>query len=208
MTVESVEEQFCVHTLTGLPSFDEVSRLEEEMRAEAGLVVIGDRTPSRPSPTTSHIAIDNVGRPLGVATSTVGRFAELPIGLALTAAGVDVQADMDLRQPACELVSISADESGPEAAAGVTEALFRSVYRRAKEVGAGSIVVGVDPWLHDVLRERYGADFTPLAPTYTLLGRELLAIGGDIDVLEESVARHAPAFAAYLTLPYGVQSAV
>jgi hypothetical protein len=98
-------------------------------------------------------------------------------------------------------VSLSVDADPERVTTGVTEALYRSFYRQAKQSGARSAVVGVDPWVFDVLTEQYGVPFTVLGPPLQLLGRELLAIGGDLQVLEEGVRRDAPAFFAYLDQP-------
>ena len=204
MTLECVDTLFAVHQVSGFPSFQEADRLEEEMLADAGLGASARLAARRQSPTTFHVATDERGAPLGVACSTIGPLAELPLGLALAAAGVDLAIEQHIPDPACELVSISVDLEavGSDGVTGVTEALYRSFYRRARRSEARSAVVGVDPWLFDVLTEEYGVPFEVLGPPYTLLGRELLAIGGDLDVLEAGVAIAAPAFAAYLDLPY------
>lgn len=204
MVLESIDPTFAVHQVTGFPSFHAAEVIEEELLADAGLR--GQELPSahRHSPTTFHIATDERGTPLGVAASTIGPLAELPLGLALVEAGVDLTADRHTTDPACELVSLSVDvdQVAKDAAVGVTEALYRSFYRRARASEARSAVVGVDPWLFDVLTEQYGVPFQVLGPPLRLLGRELLAIGGDLDVLAAGVASASPQFAAYLDLPY------
>jgi len=111
-----------------------------------------------------------------VASSTVGPLAELHLGLALANAGVDLETAVELPDPACELVSVSVDPTREGSSSGVTEALYRSFYRHAKESQARSAVVGVDPWIFDVLTEEYGVPFRVLGPPLVLLGRELLAI--------------------------------
>lgn len=196
MFLESMEPQFSLYTLRGFPSFAATERIEAEMLAEADLDLTRPPSSTRVSPTVFHLALGPDG-PLGSAASTVGPLAELPLGLALQAAGVDV-AEIDLPGPACELVSLSVDSDPARDTTGVTEALYRSFYRQAKASGAQSAVVGVDPWVFDVLTEQYGVPFTVLGPPLELLGRELLAIGGDLRVLEDGVRRDAPAFFAYL----------
>lgn len=204
MSIETVQTNFSVFMLTGFPSFAETQRLEDEMLAEAELSSLDRPSRSRHSPTTFHIAIEH-GVPLGVASSTVGPLAELPLGLALAAEGVDLSlAVLGLPDPACELVSLSVDPTREESATGVTEALYRSFYRHAKESEARSAVVGVDPWIYDVLTEEYGVPFRVLGPPLFLLGRELLAIGGDLESLEAGIRANAPQFAAYLDLPYAL----
>lgn len=206
MVIESVESAFTVHVLSGLPSFGEVAELAGEMLAEAevsapaDVAAVAASLGGRRSPTTAHLAIDGLGRPLGVATSTVGPFAELPLGLVLARAEIVVPEELEPPSPVCELVSITQDESGRVDTAGVTEALFRSVYRRARHLGARSIVAGIDPWLVDVLAERYGIELTALGPSFWSLERELLAVAGDLNRLERGVARRAPAFAEYLQM--------
>lgn len=199
MGSESEASDFSVFMLTGFELLMETQRLERELLAEAEL-----RTPARPerrSPTTFHIAVKD-GIPLGVASSTVGPLTELPLGLALGAAGVDLTPELALLDPACELVSISVDPTRGGSATGVTEALYRSFYRHAKESGARGAVAGVDPWIFDVLTEAYGVPFRVLGPPVVLLGRELLAIGGELDLLEAGIRNHAPEFAAYLDLAH------
>lgn len=203
MFLESVETHFSMFTLSGFPSFAATERLEAEILAEADIDLTDlDEPPSsgRVSPTTFHLAIAE-GEPLGIAASTVGPLTELPLGLALQAAGVDVGLEIELPDRTCELVSLSIDPDAQRDTTGVTEALYRSFYRHAKRSGARSVVVGVDPWIFDVLTEQYGVPFTVLGPPIDLLGRELLAIGGEIAVLEEGVRRDAPAFYDYLALP-------
>lgn len=203
MFLESVETHYSMFTLNGFPSFVATERLEADLLAEADLAA-ADLAPSAPngrlSPTTFHLALAD-GRPLGAAASTIGPLAELPLGLALQAAGVDVVNEIDLPDDACELVSLSVDPDAHRDTTGVTEALYRSFYRHAKRSRARSAVVGVDPWIFDALTEQYGVPFTVLGPPIDLLGRELLAIGGDLQLLEEGVRRDAPDFFAYLSLP-------
>lgn len=199
MFLESMEPHFATYTLRGFPSFAATERLEAEILAEADLDLPEPPSSRRTSPTVFHLALAADG-PLGSAASTVGPLAELPLGLALQAAGVDL-AEIGLPDPACELVSLSVDADPERVTTGVTEALYRSFYRQAKQSGARSAVVGVDPWVFDVLTEQYGVPFTVLGPPLQLLGRELLAIGGDLEELEAGVRRDAPAFFAYLDQP-------
>lgn len=204
MFLESVEPQFAMYTLSGFPSFAATERIEAEMLAEADLDLTEPPSSGRVSPTTFHLALGLDG-PLGVAASTVGPLAELPLGLALQAAGVDLATEVELPDQACELVSLSVDSDPERDTTGVTEALYRSFYRQAKQSGARSAVVGVDPWVFDVLTEQYGVPFQVIGPPLQLLGRELLAIGGDLRLLEDGVRRDAPAFFAYLDqAPVGV----
>lgn len=170
MFLDSVETHFSTFTLSGFPSFAATERLEAEMLAEADLAAIEPPSSSRVSPTTFHLALAG-GEPLGVATTTVGPLAELPLGLALRAAGVDVATEIDLADDACELVSLSVDPDAHRATTGVTEALYRSFYRHAKQSSARSVVVGVDPWVFDTLTEQYGVPFSVLGPPLDLLGR-------------------------------------
>ncbi len=200
MYLESVETHFSMFALSGFPSFVASERLEAEILAEADLDVSEPPSSGRVSPTTFHVALAD-GQPLGLAASTVGPLAELPLGLALRAAGVDVATEVDLPDLACELVSLSVDPDAARDTTGVTEALYRSFYRHTKQSGAASAVVGVDPWIFDVLTEQYGVPFTVLGPPLDLLGRELLAIGGEVAALEEGIRRDAPEFFAYLSLP-------
>jgi len=201
MAIEIARTDFSVFMLTGFPSFMETQRLEDEMLAEAELSSLTRPSRSRQSPTTFHIAIED-GVPLGVASSTVGPLAQLPLGLALANAGVDLDTAVELPDPACELVSVSVDPTREGSSSGVTEALYRSFYRHAKESHARSAVVGVDPWIFDVLTEEYGVPFRVLGPPLALLGRELLAIGGELELLEAGIRANAPEFAAYLDLPH------
>lgn len=203
MFLESVEPQFAMYTLSGFPSFAAEERIEAEMLAEADLDLTEAPSSGRVSPTTFHLALGLDG-PLGVAASTVGPLAELPLGLALHATGVDLT-EIELPDDACELVSLSVDSDPARDTTGVTEALYRSFYRQAKQSGAQSAVVGVDPWVFDVLTEQYGVPFYVLGPPIELLGRELLAIGGELRLLEDGVRKDAPAFFAYLDQePIGV----
>jgi hypothetical protein len=204
MALECADEQFSVYRLTGFPAFVEAVRLEEEILADAGLTEAPRFAHHRSSPTVMHVAVDEGGLPLGVASSTVGPFAEVPIGLALARAGVDVTDPLLVPDPVCELVSLAVDPelAGAERVTGVTEALYRSFYRRAKQSDARSAVAGVDPWIFDLLTENYGVPFRVLGPPLELLGRQLLAVGGDLEELEIGVAAASPAFAAYLNLPY------
>jgi hypothetical protein len=205
MLLETIESQFALYTLSGFPSFAATEQLEAAMLAEAAIDLTAAPSRERRSPTTFHLAMGLDG-PLGMAASTVGPLAELPLGLALAAAGVDVATEVGLPDAACELVSLSVDGDTARDTTGVTEALYRSFYRQAKRAGAQSAVVGVDPWVFDVLREQYGVPFVVLGPPIELLGRELLAVGGDIQQLEAGIQRDAPGFFAYLTQP-GVQAA-
>jgi len=202
MFLESVEPQFAMYTLSGFPSFAATERLEAEILAEADLDLTEPPSSGRVSPTTFHLALGPDG-PLGVAATTVGPLADLPLGLALHAAGVDIASEIELPDDACELVSLSVDRDVERDTTGVTEALYRSFYRQAKRSGAQSAVVGVDPWVFDVLTEQYGVPFQVIGPPLTLLGRELLAIGGDLRLLEDGVRRDAPGFFAYLDQPAG-----
>ena len=205
MALESVGPQFTVHQVAGFPSFHEAEVLEQEMLAEAGLPAELAARARRPSPTAFHVATDPSGAPVGVACSTIGPLADLPLGLALAAAGMDLELEDHLPDPACELVSVSVDLEavGREHIGGVTEALYRSFYRRARASAARTAVVGVDPWLFDVLTEEYGIAFEIIGPPITLLGRDLLAVGGELDALEEGVRVARPDFASYLDEPYG-----
>lgn len=200
MYVDSVETHFTTFALSGFPSFAATERLEAEMLAEADLALIQPPSQGRVSPTTFHIALSE-GIPLGAAATTVGPLAELPLGLALRAAGVDLCGEPALPDDTCELVSLSIDPDTERTTTGVTEALYRSFYRHAKQAGARSLVVGVDPWVYDALTEQYGVPFTVLGPPLELLGRQLLAVGGELAALEEGVMAHAPEFFAYLSLP-------
>ena len=204
MQLESVEPQFSLYTLSGFASFAATDKMEAELLHEAELGSLVATLPSRPSPTTFHLAVCE-GVPIGVATSTVGPLAELPLGLAMRAAGVDIETEIELPGPTCELVSVSVDPAAARDTVGVTEALYRSFYRQAKQSSAQSAVVGVDPWIYDILTEQYGVPFEVLGPPLDLLGRELLAVGGRLDLLEEGIRRNAPEFFAYLELPYGIQ---
>lgn len=209
MSLESVDLQFSVHLMSGFPTFVEAARIEEEILADAGLSSGPRFGAGRRSPTTFHVAVDERGLPLGVASSTVGPLAELPLGLALAAAGLEYHADQLVPDPACELVSVAVDAelAGEDRVTGVTEALYRSFYRRAKRSDARSAVAGVDPWIFDLLAEEYGLPFTVLGPPIEILGRELLAIGGALDVLQAGLAAARPQFAAYLDQPYELPSA-
>lgn len=200
MFLESVETQFSVFTLSGFPSFAVTERLEAEMLIEADLPTIELPSSGRVSPTTFHMALSD-GEPLGAAASTRGPLAELPLGLALTASGIDLATEVDLPDDACELVSLSVDPDAQRDTTGVTEALYRSFYRHAKASGARSVVVGVDPWVFDALSEQYRVPFTVLGRPLDLLGRELLAVGGEIAVLEDGIRRDNPAFFDYLAAP-------
>ncbi|MGN6695383.1 MAG: GNAT family N-acetyltransferase [Aquihabitans sp.] len=200
MFLESVETHFSTFTLSGFPSFATTERLEAQMLAEADLAAIEPPSSTRVSPTTFHLALAG-GEPMGAAASTMGPLAELPLGLALQAAGVDVTVEVELPDDCCELVSLSVDPDAQRTTTGVTEALYRSFYRHAKQAGARSVVVGVDPWVFDTLTEQYGVPFTVLGPPLDLLGRELLAIGGEIALLEQGIRMNNPDFFAYLSLP-------
>lgn len=204
MALECVDTQFSVYRISGFPAFVAAVKLEEEILAAAGLSEAPRFAHQRSSPTVMHVAVDERGLPLGVASSTVGPFAEVPLGMALTAAGVDLTGHLLVPDPVCELVSLAVDPemAGEERVTGVTEALYRSFYRRAKQSEARSAVAGVDPWIFDLLTEDYGVPFRVLGPPLELLGRQLLAVGGDLEELEIGVAAAAPEFAAYLNLPY------
>jgi hypothetical protein len=200
MFLDSVETHFSTFTLSGFPSFAASERLEAEIMAEADIDLAEPPSRGRQSPTTFHIAI-NAGEPLGVAASTVGPFAELPLGLALQAAGVDLETDIELPDATCELVSLSIDPDVERNTTGVTEALYRSFYRHAKQAGARSVVVGVDPWVFDILTEQYGVPFSVLGPPLDLLGRQLLAVGGEVEALEQGIMQSSPEFFTYLSMP-------
>jgi len=200
MFLESVETHFSTFTLSGFPSFATTERLEAELLAVADVGAIDLPSSNRVSPTTFHLALAG-GEPVGAAASTIGPLAELPLGLALQSAGVDVAMELELPDDACELVSLSVDPDAHRNTTGVTEALYRSFYRHAKQSSARSLVVGVDPWVFDTLSEQYGVPFTVLGPPLELLGRELLAIGGEIAQLEQGIRANNPDFLAYLSLP-------
>jgi hypothetical protein len=204
MALECVDTQFSVYRISGFPAFVEAVKLEEEILADAGLPDAPRFAHQRSSPTVMHVAVDDRGLPLGVASSTVGPLAELPLGMAMAAAGIGTETHLLVPDPCCELVSLAVDPemAGEERVTGVTEALYRSFYRRAKQSQARSAVAGVDPWIFDLLTERYGVPFKVLGPPLELLGRQLLAVGGDLQDLEVGVRAAAPEFAAYLDLPY------
>lgn len=196
MVVQGRAEDFTVTRLNGHPAFAAADRVESEMLRAAGLDEEHRPSQNRLSPTTFHVAVGRSGRPVAAACSTVGSLPELPIGLALRSVGIEVSDQEPLPGPVCELVSISADRSA--SGRGVTEALYRSFYQQARIDQARSLVVGVDPWLSDLLIEQYGVPFTILGPSFELLGRELLAIGGRLSQLEAGIAANAPEFFSFL----------
>ena len=199
MSIESTDGGITIHVISGLPSFLAVDRLEARILVEAGMVPDDLVRSPRPSPTTFHLALSAEGTPLGVASSIVGPLAELPLGLAMLQAGIEVGPDAPLPGPTCELISMSVDPLGQHD--GIAEALYRSFYRRARASAASSVAVGLDPWVLDVLREQYGVPFSVLGPTIDLLGRTLLPVGGELVALEAGVASAAPGFHAFLTAP-------
>lgn len=184
-----------VQTVSGLPHFAAADELEREILAEAGLSV--GTTRARPSPTTFHVASTADGQILGVACTTIGPLAELPLGLALQTVGELVDDEHPLPGPVCELVSLAVTQG--EDTDGVAELLYRSFFQHAVRARARCITIGVDPWLVDVLREQYGVPFETIGPPIDLLGRQLLPVGGDLLQLEQTVAVHAPDFHAFLT---------
>lgn len=196
MVVQGRAEDFTVSRLNGHPAFVAADRVESEMLLAAGLDAEHRPSRDRPSPTTFHVAVDRSGSPVAAACSTVGPLPDLPIGLVLQSIGVEVTDQEPLPGPVCELVSVSADRSA--SGRGVTEALYRSFYQQARIDEARSLVVGVDPWLSDLLVEQYGVPFTILGPPFELLGRELLAVGGRLSHLEAGIAANAPEFFAFL----------
>lgn len=195
MSVEWSTPTAKVRTVSGLPHFAAADELEREILADAGLS--SGSSVARLSPTTFHIATRPDGEVLGVASTTVGPLAELPLGLALRAMDVPVDHDQPLPGPACELVSLAVHATNDTD--GVAELLYRSFYQHAVHSSARSIVIGVDPWLLDLMREQYGVPFETIGPLLDLLGRQLLPIGGDLAQLEHAVARAAPEFHAFLT---------
>lgn len=195
--IEARAEDFTVTRLSGLPVFEAADRIEHEMLAEAGMASTRPPSRDRRSPTTFHVAVTADGRPLASASSTFGPLAEVPLGLALADVGVEIT-DMDpLPGPVLELVSLAV-ERGAAPVPGVAEAVYRSFYQQAKRDGARSLVVGIDPWVFDLLGDQYGIPFQILGPPLVGLGRELLPVGGRIDELEAGIAVHSPEFYAYL----------
>lgn len=186
-----------VTTISGIPSFALAAQLEREMRADAGLADRPAR--ERSSPTAFHVAGPPGGRPLGAATTTIGPLAEVPLGLALTRAGVDLPSSQVLPDPVCELVSLAVNADA--GSSGIPELLYRAFYREAQANGARSIVVGLDPWVLDIMREDYGIPLVTLGPLLDLLGRELLPSGGAMAELMREVAATNPVFARFLDAP-------
>jgi hypothetical protein len=191
-----IDEGITVHTLSGMPTFAAATALEREMRLEAGVSAYtsaGDR----PSPTVFHIATGPDGTTLGVASTSVGELADLPMGLALLRSGVEVTDLSPLPGPVCELVSLAVDPS--VRTEGVAEVLYRAFYRRARSSSSMSLAANIDPWLVDVLREQYGVAFRTIGPPVELMGRQLLPVGEELTLLEEAVEAADPAFHAFLT---------
>lgn len=184
-----------VLTIAGQPSFAAVEELEREMRVEAGMPA-DPVTFTRTSPTAFHVVLDVDGRCLGVASTTVGDLAELPIGHALRAEGVDLGAEPPLVGPVCELVSIAVAPSAETT--GVTEVLYRACYRRARMMGAANLAVALEPWLLDILQERYGVPFAAIGPILSYGGRDLLPVGGRLDDLVYGVGATRPHFLQFL----------
>ncbi len=195
MSTQWSNPAIAMSTVSGLPHFAVADELRREILADAGLTTSG--TDARPSPTAFHIATDSDGRVLGVASTTVGPLADLPLGLALRAAGAEVDDDQPVPGPTCELVSLAVNRTGDTD--GVAELLYRAFYQHAVRSAARSIVIGVDPWLVDLLREQYGVPLETIGPLLDLLGRQLLPVGGDLSRLEANVATQAPDFHAFLT---------
>ena len=196
MVVQGRTEDFSVTRLNGHPAFAAAEPVESEMLLAAGMDSDDRPSRDRPSPTTFHVAVGRSGRPVASACSTIGPLADLPLGLALRSVGVEVTDEEPPPGPVCELVSISAARSA--GGRGVTEALYRSFYQQARLDQARSLVVGVDPWLSDLLVDEYGVPFDILGPPFELLGRELLAVGGRISHLEAGIAANAPEFFSFL----------
>ena len=198
VTTEPTDATLQVHTISGLPTFAAADELEREILRAAGLTETSAQDPPRQhSPTTFHIASRPGGPPLGVAATTIGPLAEVPLGLALIRAGVTVTEYQPLPGPVCELVNLAVDHS--QDSAGVSELLYRAVYRWAEAARVPSLVVGLDPWILDVMQEQYGVPFQPIGPLLDLLGRELLPVGGELAVLESKIAVSNPAFHTFLT---------
>ena len=195
MSLQWSQEAIKVSLVSGLPHFSAADEMEREILADAGLTGPGPRT--RPSPTTFHIASGPHGQVLGVASSTVGPLAELPLGLALRAVGAEVDDEKPLPGPVCELVSLAVNNT--DDTDGVAEVLYRSFYQLAVKSAVRSIVIGVDPWLVDLMREQYGVPFETVGPLLDLLGRQLLPVGGELRRLEAEVATRTPEFHAFLT---------
>jgi hypothetical protein len=87
---------------------------------------------------------------------------------------------------------------------GLAEALYRSFYLRAVAAKVGSIAIGAEPWLVDVLRDEYGIPFEPLGPCLESSGRSLLPAGGWLTDLQRGVLQRNPTFAHYLGIRTGV----
>jgi hypothetical protein len=101
-------------------------------------------------------------------------------------------------------VSLSEDRTAD--LTGVAEALYRSFYQQAKQQGAESLVLSIDPWVLDLLNEQYGVPFQVIGPMLDQLGRTLLPVGGRLVDLEAGIAEHAPEFLAYMQQPDDVLS--
>lgn len=188
-------QTFTVSRFTGLPSFQMEDRLESQILSEAEADPGSTFLRDRPSPTTFHVA--NRGRqPVAAAVSTVGHLSEVPLGLALAAAGVDITDLQPVPSPVSELVSMSEDRA--VTVNGVTEALYRSFYQQSKIQGARSLVVGIDPWVLDLLNEQYGLPFKVIGPMLELLGRTLLPVGGRLAELEAGIAVNSPRFFEFM----------
>ena len=190
------EHQITIRTVSGQPTLAAADAIEREMRLEAG-VSARPLLSERWSPTVFHVAMSDAGEPLGVASTSVGDLAELPVGLALIAAGVTVTDLLPLPGPVCELVSIAVDTHAE--IDGVSELLYRAFYRRARSASARSVALMIDPWLGDVMRDEYGVAFRTIGPAVTHMGRQLLPVGEELDVLEASVLAADPTFHSFLT---------
>ena len=192
-------QPYAVELISGLPNFVAVREIQVELCADAGLPLTAAEPHRASSPTTFHVACDATRRPLGVASSAVGPFAELPLGQAMAARGLALPGPELLEDPVCELVSIAITRNaGVERIDGLAEAMYRSFYQRAVASRAASIAVGVEPWLLDVLQEEYGIPFQSLGPCFTAAGRTLLPAGGRVADLQAGTIRANPSFAAYL----------
>ncbi len=189
-----------VHTISGMSSLVAADRLEQELSLAAGVELAAVPRHPRPSPTAFHVAQIG-GAPLGVATTTVGPLAEVPLGLALTRLGVPVNSVTPVPSPVCELVNLAVAEPDESdgSAGGVSEFLYRAFYQWGQAKSVRSLVVGLDPWLYDVAREQYGIAFKILGPSMELLGRELLPVGGELTQLEEQLRVSNPTFHQFLT---------
>lgn len=201
---ETTSSTITVHTISGMSSLVAADRMEQELSLAAGVEMSAIPRQPRPSPTAFHVAqID--GAPLGVATTTVGPLAEVPLGLALTRLGVPVNSVTPVPSPVCELVNLAVAEPGEldnaAGPGGVSELLYRAFYQWGQSSGVRSLVVGLDPWLYDVAREQYGIAFKILGPAMDLLGRELLPVGGELTQIEEQLRTANPTFHQFLTAP-------